>query len=430
MVGAGSSGITAIKALAERDIPFDCYERGDRVGGNWVFANSNGWSSAYASLCINTSRERMEYRDFPMPRSYPDYPHHTQIAAYFDAYVDHFGLRDRITFATTVERARRDPRGGWRVTLDDGRTRDYDVLVVANGHHWDPRWPEPAIPGTGDFAGEVIHAHDYRDRDQLEGRDVVVLGMGNSAVDIAVEASECARSTTLAARRGAHVLPRYLFGRPSDQVGATLNLPVPVRRQVFAALYRVAVGRPEDLGLPRPQHNILSAHPTMSSELPKRVADGRIAVKPGITRLDGDRVAFADGSAVRADLVVFATGYRITFPFLDTDLVAAPGNRIGLFHRVFDPRYDDIAFVGLLQPLGAVMPLAEAQSRWIADWLVGRYALPSRRRMAAWIAQDRQRMARRYVASPRHTIQVDFDDYLAALTRERQAGEHRALVGV
>ena len=105
VIGAGSSGIAAAKALHERGIPFTCFEASDRVGGNWVFGNKNGMSAAYRQLFINTSRDRMEYSDYPMPKSYPDFPHHTQIAAYFDAYVEHFGFRDRIRFETKVARA-------------------------------------------------------------------------------------------------------------------------------------------------------------------------------------------------------------------------------------------------------------------------------------------------------------------------------------
>ena len=151
VIGAGSSGIAAAKALHERGIPFTCFEASDRVGGNWVFANKNGMSAAYRQLYINTSRDRMEYSDYPMPKSYPDFPHHTQIAAYFDAYVDHFGFRDRIRFETKVQRAARVDGGGWELTLDDGSVERFDALLVANGHHWDPRWPEPMFPGHDSF---------------------------------------------------------------------------------------------------------------------------------------------------------------------------------------------------------------------------------------------------------------------------------------
>src|SRR3954471_2755273 len=161
VIGAGSSGIAAAKVLHERGIAFDCLELSDRVGGNWVFGNANGMSSSYRHLHINTSRERMEYADFPMPKSYPDFPHHTEIAAYFDAYVDHFGLRERIAFETGVERAERRPGGGWEVTLDTGETRPFDMVLVANGHHWNPRWPDPSYPGS--FDGEQMHSHHYVD---------------------------------------------------------------------------------------------------------------------------------------------------------------------------------------------------------------------------------------------------------------------------
>src|SRR5688572_3634075 len=130
VIGAGSSGIAAAKALHERGFDFDVYEKSDRVGGNWVFRNSNGMSSSYATLHINTSRERMEYPDFPMPKSYPDFPHHSHIARYFDDYVDFFGFRDAIRFETGVERADRRPDGLWEVSTDKGETKTYDALVV------------------------------------------------------------------------------------------------------------------------------------------------------------------------------------------------------------------------------------------------------------------------------------------------------------
>src|SRR4051812_12873999 len=174
VIGAGSSGIAAAKKLQDAGIPFDCFEKSDRVGGNWVFRNKNGMSAAYRTLHINTSRDRMEYADFPMPRDLPDFPHHTQIAAYFDAYVDHFGLRDRIEFETGVDHAARRSDGVWEVTTDRGDTRVYDALLVANGHHWNPRWPEPAFPGADSFEGEQMHAHSYIEPSIFLGKRVVV----------------------------------------------------------------------------------------------------------------------------------------------------------------------------------------------------------------------------------------------------------------
>ncbi len=426
VIGAGSSGIAAAKALHERGFRFDCFERSDRVGGNWVFGNRNGMSSAYSTLHINTSRQRMAYSDFPMPESFPDFPHHAQIARYFDDYVDRFGFRERIRFETGVAHAARRSDGSWEITTDDGAGAAYDALIVANGHHWDPRWPEPAFPGADSFAGVQMHSHDYVDPEQLRDRSVVVLGMGNSAVDIAVDASTVARSTVLAARRGAHIVPKYLFGRPVDQIASSAAVPFAVRRRTFEVLLRAYQGDMERYGLPRPDHRFGDAHPTISGRILDRIVHGAVTVKPNIARLDGDRVHFTDGTSVSADVVVYCTGYKVSFPFFDPALVSAPDNDLPLFRRVFHPSIGGLFFVGLLQPLGAIMPLAEAQSTWICDHLAGRYALPPQAELLADIRLERERMFKRYVASKRHTMQVDFDDYLVALAKERRRGAERA----
>ena len=427
VIGAGSSGIAAAKALHERGIPFDCFEKSDQVGGNWVFGNRNGMSSAYRSLHINTSRERMEYSDFPMPKSYPDFPHHTHIAEYFNDYVDRFGVRDRIVFETGVERARRGDDGVWTVTLDTGDTRTYDALAVANGHHWDPRWPEPAFPG--EFNGKQVHAHYYVDNEDFRDKNVLVVGIGNSAMDIAVESSFVARNTFLSSRRGAYILPKYLFGRPLDQIGVnslTGKLPWGFRQAILSTMYRVGVGKVQDYGLPEPDHKLGDAHPTISADFLNRIAHGEMTWKPNLSRLDGDRVVFEDGSSEEIDIIVYCTGYKVTFPFFDEGFVSAPDNDLPLFRRVFKPGIDNLAFIGLLQPLGAIMPLAEAQGRWLASYLRGEYRLPPLPEMEADIRDERERMFRRYVASKRHTMQVDFDNYLYELGKELKAGAARA----
>jgi dimethylaniline monooxygenase (N-oxide forming) len=427
VIGAGSSGIAAVKALHERGFAFDCFEASDRVGGLWVYKNRNGMSGAYSSLHINTSRGRMEYSDFPMPTSLPDFPHHSQIAAYFDSYVDHFGFRDRITFETVVTRAERSG-DGWEVSTDRGETRTYDALIVANGHHWDPRWPEPAFPGHERFAGTQMHAHDYKGDDPEFFRDkhVVLLGMGNSAMDIAVEASFAAARVYLAARRGAWVMPKYILGRPIDTLSASPHIPFEIRRRSFAALVRAVVGDMERYGLPKPDHKLLQAHPTLSDDVLSRITHGEIEPRPNIAELTERTVRFADGSEVEADIVVYCTGYKVTFPFFDPRFIAAPGNDLPLFRRVFHPDVPGVYFIGLLQPLGAVMPLAELQSEWVCDHLAGRYELPPDAELRADIEAERRGMFKRYVASKRHTMQVDFNDYVLAARRERRRGAERA----
>jgi dimethylaniline monooxygenase (N-oxide forming) len=426
IIGAGSSGIAAAKALLDRGIPFDCFEKSDQVGGNWVFGNRNGMSAAYRDLFINVSRERMAYADFPMPSSYPDFPHHTHIKEYFDSYVDHFGLREHITFETGVEHVRKREDGVWEIELDTGDKREYDALIVANGHHWDPRWPEPAFPGADKFEGTQLHAHSYVDNSIFSGKDVVVLGMGNSAMDIAVESSYVAANTYLAARKGAWIIPKYVFGKPVDQLPNNPRIPFAIRQRMIHQTIKTLTGPPERYGLPRPDHKFGEAHPTVSGRILDRIAHGTIEPKPNIATLEGERVRFTDGSEVHADVVVYCTGYKISFPFFDTDFLAAPDNHIELFRRVFHPEIAGLFFIGLLQPLGAIMPLSEAQGAWVGDYLRGEYALPSPAELHRDIASDQAAMRKRYVASKRHTIQVDFDDYVYALDAERRAGAERA----
>ena len=426
IVGAGSSGIAAAKALHDAGIEFDCFEKSDRIGGNWVFGNKNGMSSAYEGLYINTSRDRMQYADYPMPRSYPDFPHHTQIAAYFERYVDHFGFRRTIRFETEVKKAELDGRT-WRVRVSGAggdEERTYDALLVANGHHWDPLWPDPPFPGR--FDGRQLHAHDYKSKDELRGKRVVVVGMGNSAMDIAVESSEVAARTFLAARRGVHVIPKYMFGRPLDQIFTSARIPWRIRRRAGELVHRLTVGDMTRYGLPAPDHRLGEAHPTISGRILDRLTHGTITPKPNLAELMGDRVRFTDGSAEQADVVVYCTGYKVTFPFFDPAFVSATDNDLPLFFRVFHPTHTNLMFVGLLQPLGAIMPLAEAQGKWIAKLLTGRYALPPEREMRRHMEEERARMFRRYVRSKRHTMQVDFDDYLLDLAREVRRGERRA----
>jgi len=430
IIGAGSSGLVVVKALADAGVPFDCFEESDRVGGLWVFGNKNGKSAAYRSLSINTSRDRMQYADFPMPRDYPDYPGHERMAAYFQAYAERFELLRRIRFETRVERVERVGGSGFRVALADGSTARYDAVVVANGHHWDPALPDPPIPG--EFGGVTLHSHAYVDPTEpqdLRGKRVVVVGIGNSAVDIACELARpgAASRVLLAARRGAWVLPKYVGKRPLDQLGLVpLFLPVAMRQRLANLLYRVVVGRPEDYGLLRPDHRLGGAHPTVSSDLLPMLRAGQVTPKPALVRFHTGEVEFSDGSREAADAVVFATGYKVSFPFFDPALVEAPKNELPLYFRLFHLELENLFFVGLAQPLGAIMPIAEAQAKLLADHLTGRYALPPREAMRAQTLAEERTMKRRYVASRRHTMQVDFDDFMKALTEEHQAGKKRA----
>lgn len=402
------------------------------IGGNWRYENDNGTSSAYKSLHINSARKLMSFKAFPMPEDYPDYPSHFQVAKYFDDYAKHFGLAEKIAFRTEVVAV--EPIGDeWDVTVEGesgGReTRRYRAVLVANGHHWKPRWPEPRFPGADEYEGEQMHVHHYREPDVLVGKRVLVLGIGNSAVDVAVESSRIADTTFLAMRRSAYVLPKFLGGKPIDEASppATTYLPMSVRRFFMTRLLKMTVGEMTDYGLPKPDHKLLEAHPTVSSELLPRIGHGDIAVKPNIDRFSGGRtVRFADGSEEEIDLVIYCTGYEIAFPFLDEKVFAARDNRIPLYKRAVSVESPGLYFIGFIQPLGPIMPLAEAQAEWISDLLTDRAALPPATEMRKEIAAYERWMDKRFVSSKRHTIEVDFHPYLRDIRRERKRSAQTA----
>lgn len=430
IIGAGSSGIPAVKALADRGIPFDCFEASDEIGGNWCFRNRNGMSAAYESLHINTHAELMQYADYPMPTDTPDYPSHSVIKAYFDDYVDHFDLRRLISFETRISRAHKRDDGLWEITAEGrhGKTELYDALIVANGHHWDPRWHDY----PGEFDGVQMHSHSYTNPTEphdFTDKNVLVVGMGNSAMDIASELSRpgLAKNLYLSARHGHWVLPKYLLGKPMSELAL---LPHWIPWQVGSVLTRLmvalTVGRPDNYGLQKPDHKPLQAHPTVSSDFLHRVGSGDIKPRPGIERLAGDKVRFTDGREEAVDIIIWAIGYNIRFPFFDDDLISAPGNELPRWEHLVVPEHDNLFFLGLLQPLGAIMPFAEKQAKIVGDHLLGRVHFPDAGTMRKQMTAEREAIAKRYGRAPRHTMQVDNEDYHHRLDMMRRKGEKRA----
>jgi len=412
IIGAGSSGIVACKVLHQQNIPFDCFEKGSNIGGNWRYLNDNGMSSSYRSLHINTSKKVMAYSDFPMPAHYPDYPSHFQIIEYFENYVKHFGFGDKITFKTGVERVEKIADNHYKVYLDTGDVREYTDILVASGHHWKARYPD----FKGEFHGLCIHSHDYKTPNIFQGqKNVVVVGIGNSAVDIACEA---ARNSTgkvfISTRSGAYILPKYIMGMPFD----TLNkysvdwLPMFVKRALLNLFLWVARGRQENYGVPKPKRPLLSEHPTISQDLLNLAGHGRIHIKPNIKELAGDTIIFEDGSQEKTDVLIYATGYKIAFPFFDKNFIdVEETNDISLYKHVVHTEHKGLYFIGLVQPLGAIMPLAEVQSEWVANLITGKSKLPDKEKMLADIKKYKKKLRKRYKNSPRHTIQVDFYPY-------------------
>ncbi|GGO72352.1 flavin-containing monooxygenase [Nonomuraea cavernae] len=429
VIGAGAAGLATTKALLDAGLDVVTYEKGDRPGGLWAGDNGSGLSPAYASLHLNTSKGRTEFADFPMPAEWPDYPSAGQVAGYLADYAETFGLTPHLRFGATVGSVERDDAGhSWTVTTASGEAGRYDAVAVANGHNWDPRLPEPGYPGT--FAGIQMHAHDYRTPDVFRDRRVLVVGMGNSAMDIAVDASHVARGPVLlSARHGVHIVPKYLFGRPADATGAAMSaLPWRVRQRIAETLLRLAVGTPQRYGLPAPSGGLFQNHPTISDTILHRLTHGEVAPRPGIDRLDGGRVVFADGASDPVDVIVWATGYRVTMPFLTSHWLGDDPERLPLYQRIFHLRDPSLAFVGLMQSTGAALPIVEAQAKLVAAHLSGRYALPSAAEQRRSVARALRAATERW-GDRRPAMRVDFDRYVAALPRETKAGRARLLRG-
>jgi len=410
IIGAGPSGLGAARELIEAGFTPVIFEKSDRIGGNWVYSPAEGHSSVYETTHIISSKRHSQYRDFPMPASYPDYPSHQQLLRYFESYADRFGLTRLIRFESVVRRAAKLPGDRWRLSIGEPAEEEFDFLLVANGHHWDPRWPE--YPGR--FDGEYLHAHAFKRAEPYRGRRVLVVGGGNSACDIAVETSRVAERVGISWRRGYYVIPKLMFGQPPDVINArTQWLPAPVRRILHAWSWRIVTGGNAPYGLPEPDHAIDRSHPVLNSELLYFLRHGRIEPFPDVARLEGGKVLFVDGRSVGFDVVIAATGYRISFPFLDRSVVDFGDGEVPLFLRMFHPEHRTLIFVGLVQPIGAIWPLAEAQGRLVARYLTGRFRLPLD--LKAAIAAELAGIRGRFVSTPRHVIEVDFHRYLRAL---------------
>ncbi len=430
IIGAGCSGFTMAKRLKDFAIPYDCFEASDDIGGNWYFDNPNGMSSCYKSLHIDTSKHRLAFEDFPVPEVWPDFPHHSQLLQYFHDYVDHFGLRDTITFNRSVTNCELLNGGRWRVHLSNGEEREYGALIVANGHHWDARIPD--YPGH--FKGYQIHSHNYRDPFSdfdFRGKRTMVVGAGNSAMDISSELSQRPLSEKLiiSMRRGVWVLPKYLNGEPIDKEVLPSWIPYSIGKFLARKKIKSITGNMESFGLPKPDHEPLNAHPSVSGEFLLRVGSGDIKPKGAIERLDGDAVVFVDGSREELDAIIWATGYNVNFPFLQIDAFR-PGedNKFPLFKRMVKPGFETLFFAGLAQALPTLVNLAEQQSKFVAAAISGGYHFPDVREMERTIIADDKFHGGDYYDSPRHSMQIDFDKYVKDLKKEINRGQKRKAV--
>jgi len=421
VVGAGAAGLCAAKHLKSRGIEPVVFEIGSHIGGLWVYENDNDLSSAYKSLHVNSEAKVTAYRDFPFPSGSPLYPDHTQMAAYLESYADHFGLRPHIRFNSEVTQIRHNT--GWTVTTKGGEAEEFDAVVVASGHQSVPRDP----PFAGDFTGRYLHAHAYRVPEKFAGQDVIVVGIGNSACDIASDICTHTRSTTIAARSPVLLMPRMFLGVPTSRVLAKLEkswMPWPLRRWIRTAIARMAHGSMEQWGFVTPKKR---THPAGHHLLIGHFIWSRITARPGIARVTGRDITFTDGTTGRFDTMIAATGYEVETSFLAPADNPMDDHWPNLFHRVVKPGQPGLYFVGFFNVSGGGnIRMMDDQAEWVVDLMKGTAGLPSKEEMETAIRSDRQRIQRLYPDSPRYGLELDPAEYRKALARtqmrHRQSG--------
>jgi len=431
VIGAGVSGLVTSKYLHQAGIPFDCFDERKSIGGIWAYTEESGITCAWHSLNQNSPRGTYAFSDFPMPDDYAGFPSAAETSDYLNRYVDHFGFRHHIRMETRVEQVDPVSDGTWDVTLSTGERRNYRAVVVANGHH-----NEPIIPDyDGEFSGEVMHSQDYRYRSRFKGKRVLVVGFGNSGSQIAADLSHDTECTFLSTRRGAWVIPNYIRGVPYDRwmppTPWWLYRVIPPRLLggIFSGYARLVLGRQDLHGLPKPEHSLIGAFPTVCEGLHARIANGRIAIKPAVKRFDGNRVTFTDGSEETIDAIVYCTGYRTSFPFLSPEVFTVEDNRVRLYKRTFLPSRPGLCFIGAMQVLApAFAPIFEVQARLVTAYLNGTYSLPSAREMEHDIERELADISRFFVHSPRHNYQAIDTLLLHGWKSEIKRGRKRARV--
>lgn len=419
IIGAGPSGLAAAKNCRAAGLEYTVFEKSHTVGGNWVFNPEPGHSSVYENTHIISSRIWSEYEDYPMPEHYPDYPSHQQLYDYFLSYARHFKLLPAIRFQHRVDHAGLDDDGRWRliVTDDEGETltEHFTHLMVCNGHHWDPRHPE--LPGQ--FNGRIMHSHEFkRVDDSWRDQRVLIIGAGNSACDVAVEVTRVSKHVTLSTRSPQWFVPKFIFGKPADQLATGFQwLPSSLRQWMFQTLLVKLQGKNSDYGLPNPEWTPFQSHPTVNQDLLPLIRHGRIQCRPAVKQLNGDEVAFADGSSEAFDIIVTATGYWISFPFFDPSFIDFRHvEQVPLLHKMMHAQYKNLYFIGLFQPLGCIWPLADYQAMLACREILGHWHRPVNMQQA--IQTQLQNPHYDWRQEARHATEVDYHKFRQELVAE------------
>lgn len=344
VVGAGPSGLILAKQFAATDVKFKVFERNSDVGGIWNIDAPN--SPMYESAHFISSKTLSGFPDFPMPAHYPDYPSHRQIFEYIKSYADAFKLKKCIQFDTSIVSAVQNRQGEWDIELSDGARLTAAYLVCANGVTWEPN----IVEWEGNFNGEIKHSVNYREPDEFKGKRVLIVGAGNSGVDIACDASFAADQAFLSVRRGYHFVPKHVMGKPSDVFDKeSPRVPFVVEQKVTAMMLKFITGDLRKYGLPKPDHKLYETHPIMNTQILHYLGHGDCIAKSDVKEFDGDEVVFVDGSREKIDLVITATGYQHKVPFLEEGVIDFNNGRPDLYLNIFSRKHKNLAVLGFIE---------------------------------------------------------------------------------
>ena len=423
IIGAGPCGLLAARAFRLAGIPYEQFERHSDVGGIWDIDNPG--SSMYESAHFISSKYTSGFFGFPMPDDFPDYPNHAQLLSYIRSFADAFGLKPAIRFNTSVVRA--VPVGenaveGWDVTLSTGETKRYAGVVSANGVTWHPNIP--SYPGLDLYKGEVRHTVTHRSAETFRGRRVLIVGAGNSGVDIACEAARTADAAFLSVRRGYRFVPKHIFGVPTDVFLSGMVHPPKgvVLPDDPSKMLDALTGDLTRYGLPAPDHKALESHPIMNTQILHHLAHGDIAAKRDIKEFTEDGAIFSDGSQEKFDLVLFATGYEYRMPYFDEKIFTWKQGHPQLYLNIFHRTLRGLAIVGFVEFASAGYQRFDEMAQMAA---MDAHIRASGRGRDEWTkikAEDQPNLRGKtnYIDSPRHANYVDVDVYRRKLADVRE----------
>lgn len=420
LVGAGPSGMIMARSLLKEGVPFDWFDRNPDFGGIWDIDHDG--SPMYESAHFISSKYTSGFYGAPMPGTFPDYPSWRQILDYIRDVARRFGLYRHVTFNTEVRSAEPLPGDRWLVTLGDDTRHEYAGLICAPGVTWHPNQVE--LPGSEVFEGVIRHSVDFRDGLELRGKKVLIVGAGNSGVDIASDAARHATTAYLSVRRGYRFIPKHIGGLPIDAVLTGVIDPPPgmALSNDVNAMLDTLVGDLTRFGLPAPDHDALASHPIMNSQVLHHLAHGDLVAKPDVDHLTATGVVFKDGSQVEVDEIILATGYEYRSPFLDPALLAWNQGHPQLYLSVFSRELDSLYVLGFVEFADAAYKRFDEMAQLVMIDIHARETGERKAELEDLKRNDNPdlRGGMQYVDSPRHANYVERTTYLNYLSAFRE----------